>query len=109
MNIAGMARNHNLARKIFDASWGKLLHNLSYKERAGRTVVKVDPRGTSQEVDTSLDRDYRASLGRPEETPVEMGPLFSVPRKRWSPGKPRREAGSPLRKLGVFTSTEKLG
>jgi len=89
LNIAGMAKNHCLAQKILDASWGKFLHNLSYKaERAGRTIVKVNPRGTSQEGDKSLDRDYRASwnilqrglvgLGRPESTPVEMGPLLSV-------------------------------
>jgi putative transposase len=89
LNISGMARNHNLARHILDASWGKFLHDLSYKaERAGRTIVKVNPRGTSQEGDKSLDRDYRASwnilqrglvgLGRPEVTPVEMEPLLSV-------------------------------
>ena len=90
LNISGMAKNHNLAQRILDASWGKFLQMLSYKaERAGRRVVKVDPRGTSQEGDQSLDRDYRASwnilqrglvgLGRPELTPVEMGPLLGVP------------------------------
>jgi putative transposase len=90
LSISEMARNHHLAEKILDASWGKFLHNLSYKaERAGRVVVKVNPRGTSQEGNMSLDRDYRASwnilqrglvgLGRPEPTPVEMGPLLDVP------------------------------
>ncbi len=90
LNSAGMARNHNLAQKILDASWGKFLRMLSYKaERAGRTMVGVDPRGTSKEGNMSLDRDYRASwnilqrglvgLGWPEPTPVEMGPLLSVP------------------------------
>ena len=89
LNISGMAKNHNLAQKILDAFWGKFLHVLSYKaERAGRVVVKVNPRGTSQG-DESLERDYRASwnilqrgsvgLGWPEPTPVEMGPLLSVP------------------------------
>ena len=49
LNIAGLARNHNLAQRILDASWGKFLHMLSYKaERAGRAVVRVDPRGTSK-------------------------------------------------------------
>jgi putative transposase len=87
LNIAGMAKNHHLAQRILDASWGKFLHNLSYKaERAGRRVVEVDPRGTSQNVPEGFDRDYVAAcrilslgLGRPEVTPVEMGPLLSVP------------------------------
>ena len=90
LNIAGMAKNHRLALKILDASWGKFLQMLSYKAgRAGRTVVKVDPRGTSQNIPEGFDRDYIASLrilqvglGRPEPTPVEMGPprgLIEVP------------------------------
>jgi putative transposase len=86
LNIAGMVKNRNLAQKILDASWGKFLHNLSYKaERAGRTVVKVNPRGTSQNLPEGMDRDYVAAcrilslgLGRPEVTPVEMGSLLSV-------------------------------
>jgi putative transposase len=60
---------------------------LSYKaERAGRRVVEVDPRGTSQNLPEGFDRDYVAAcrilslgLGRPEVTPVEMGPLLCVP------------------------------
>jgi len=90
LNIAGMARNHNLARKILDASWGKFLHMLSYKaERAGRQFVEVDPRGTSQEYKHGeIDRDYNAALnileravglGRPKPTPVEIRPLLGVP------------------------------
>ena len=73
--------------------------------------MKVDPRGTSQEGDQSLDRDYRASwnilqrglvgLGRPELTPVEMGPLLGVPARAVVAGQALAEAGSPLRKLGV--------
>jgi putative transposase len=79
---------------------------LSYKaERAGRTVVKVNPRGTSQEYKHGeLDRDYNAALnilergtvglGWPESTPVEMEPpreLVTVPASTVV------EAGSPLR------------
>jgi putative transposase len=91
LNIAGMVRNHNLAQRILDASWGKFLHMLSYKaERAGRQFVEVNPRGTSQEYKRGeLDRDYNAALnvlerglvglGWPELTPVEMGPLLRVP------------------------------
>ncbi|MDI6884405.1 MAG: RNA-guided endonuclease TnpB family protein [Hadesarchaea archaeon] len=91
LNIAGMVKNHSLSQRILDASWGKFLHALSYKaERAGRQFVKVDPRRTSQEFKHGeLDRDYNAALnilergpvglGRPEPTPVEMGPLLRVP------------------------------
>ena len=47
LNIRNMVRNHNLAQKILDASWGKFIQILSYKaERAGRRVIKVSPRGT---------------------------------------------------------------
>jgi putative transposase len=90
LNISGMVRNHRLGGKILDASWGKFLQMLSYKaERAGRRVVEVDPRGTSQNLPGGIDRDYVAAcrilslgLGRPEVTPVEMVPpreLVSVP------------------------------
>jgi len=60
LNIRNMVRNHNLAQKILDASWGKFLHYLAYKaENAGKRVVKVDPRGTSKGLtyDNPL-RDY---------------------------------------------------
>jgi len=86
LNIKGMVRNHNLAGKILDASWGKFLQLLEYKAaRAGVQVVKVNPRGTSKIYKYGeLDRDYNASLnilerglsgmGQPFE-PVEMEPL----------------------------------
>jgi putative transposase len=49
LNIRGMVRNHNLAQRILDASWGKFLQLLESKaERAGALVVKVNPRGTSE-------------------------------------------------------------
>ena len=87
LNILNMTKNHNLAQRILDASWGRFFQMLSYKaERAGRVVVRVDPRGTSQNMPEGFDRDYVASLrilrlglGRPEPTPVEMGPLLRVP------------------------------
>jgi len=41
--------NHNLAKSISDASWRQLIMYCTYKaEWAGRAVVLVDPRGTSQ-------------------------------------------------------------
>lgn len=101
LNITGMVRNHNLAQKILDASWSKFLQTLSYKaENAGRTLLKVNPRGTSREyIHGKLDRDYNASLnilerglaglGRPFE-PVEIKPLLVA-----IPASLIIEAGSP--------------
>ncbi|MCD6248583.1 MAG: transposase [Hadesarchaea archaeon] len=116
LNISGMAKKHHLGGKILGASWGKFLQMLSYKaERAGRRVVKVDPRGTSQEGDQSLDRDYRASwnilqrglvgLGRPEVTPVEMGPLLGVPASAVVAGQaPSLKQEAPRESWEQFTS-----
>lgn len=106
LNIKGMVRNHRLASKILDASWGKFLQMLSYKaERAGGMVVKVNPRGTSKEYKHGeLDRDYNASLnilerglsgmGQPSE-PVEIVPLL-----RAISASTIVEAGSPMRSVG---------
>jgi len=102
LNIKGMVRNHNLAGKILDASWGKFLQMLAYKaENAGKLVLKVNPRGTSKENKYGeLDRDYNASLNilerglsgleRPLE-PVETRPLRVIPASLVV------EAGNPLR------------
>lgn len=49
LNIKGMVRNHCLAKSINDSSWGRFFQLLSYKaEEAGRELIKVNPRGTSQ-------------------------------------------------------------
>lgn len=48
LNVKGLARSR-LARDVNDAAWGQFIQILCDKaESAGRTVVKVDPRGTSQ-------------------------------------------------------------
>lgn len=84
LNIKGMVHNRHLAKSISDSGWGMFFNFLSYKaEEAGRTVVKVSPRNTSQicsccgekvlkSLSVSihhcpfcnlvLDRDYNASL-----------------------------------------------
>jgi len=44
-----MVRNHSLALSISDAGWGQFVQYCSFKaESAGRSVVFVDPRYTSQ-------------------------------------------------------------
>ena len=89
LNIKSMVRSH-LAKWINDASWNRFMQFLSYKaENAGGLVVKVNPRGTSQEYRFGeLDRDYNASLnilkrglenvgmGQTEITPIETEPLL---------------------------------
>lgn len=48
LNIKGLARSF-LAKSVNDAAWGDFLHWLRTKaEEAGRVVLEVDPRGTSQ-------------------------------------------------------------
>jgi len=49
LNIEGMLQNHSLAKSIADAAWRQLVEYTAYKaEEAGRRVVLVDPRNTSQ-------------------------------------------------------------
>jgi len=80
LEVENMRRNHNLS-EISDASWSKFLHYLSYKAAsAGKTVVRVSPRGTSEGLSWSDPlRDYisacrilkrgleKLGLGRPFE------------------------------------------
>lgn len=48
LNVKGLAGGM-LARSVNDAGWGAFLQKLVYKaENAGRTLVKVNPNGTSQ-------------------------------------------------------------
>jgi putative transposase len=48
LNVKGMSRGR-LAKSVQDASWSAFINMLSYKaEYAGRTIVKVDPRDTTQ-------------------------------------------------------------
>ncbi|MEM0172174.1 MAG: transposase [Thermoproteota archaeon] len=99
LDIKNMVRNHNLAQKILDASWGKFLQLLEYKaERAGVRVVKVNPRGTSEGL--SYENPYRdwISANRIKmrgwdspKTPAEMKPLLVE-----IPASLIVEAGSPL-------------
>ena len=50
LNIAGMVKNHHLAKSIADAAWDKIVQYTGYKaESAGAFVVLVAPRHTSRE------------------------------------------------------------
>ncbi len=83
LRIRNMVRNHHLAKSILDSGWGYLQSRLSRKaEEAGRQVVLVNPRTTSQECSRcgayqaltlkdrwvrcacglSLDRDHNAAI-----------------------------------------------
>ena len=49
LNIAGMVKNHHLAKSIADASWNRIIQYTEYKaESAGAVVVLVDPMYTSR-------------------------------------------------------------
>ncbi|MFA4819975.1 MAG: RNA-guided endonuclease TnpB family protein [Candidatus Aenigmatarchaeota archaeon] len=107
LQVKNMIRNRHLAKSISDASWSRFTQMLCYKaERAGCTVVKVEPRGTTQICSNcgkkvykelwnrthkctcglEINRDYNSAinilkraLGQelPESTPVEIEPLLS--------------------------------
>jgi putative transposase len=82
LNIKGMAQSR-FAKSIMDAAWNQLIHRLNCEaEKAGKWVVPVDPKGTTQRCSgcrvmvkkelkdrwhscpcgTSLDRDHNAAI-----------------------------------------------
>ena len=55
LNVKGMLEQKKYSKSIADASWAQLLQRLSCKaEEAGKTVVAVDPRNTSQQCSQCL-------------------------------------------------------
>ena len=53
LNAQGLLKNHHLAKSIADAGWHQLVQATTDKAaRAGRRVVLVDPRYTSQDCST---------------------------------------------------------
>jgi putative transposase len=100
LNIKGIVRNHTLAQKILDASWGKFLQLLEFKAAsAGTLVVKVNPRGTSEGLSCenplrdwiSACRILMRGWGSPDP-PAETKPLLA-----FVPASLIIEAGSPFR------------
>lgn len=98
LQIRNMVRNHRLAQKILDVSWGKFLQLLDYKAAsAGVRVVKVPPRGTSEGLSyedpyrdwVSANRVLMRGWGSPE-MPAETKPLLA-----YAPASFIIEAGSP--------------
>ncbi len=107
LNVYGLVRLSYNARNMMDAAWSKFVQMLCFKAAsAGCTVVKVEPRGTTQQCSRCgtivpkrlwdrvhicncgfhADRDYNASLNilkralgqeLSEVTPVEIGPLLN--------------------------------
>ncbi len=53
LNTQGLLKNHHVAKSIADAGWHQLVHvTIDKAARAGRCVVLVDPRYTSQDCST---------------------------------------------------------
>lgn len=49
LQVSNMVKNSRLAKSISDASWGKMIELCMYKaENAGRRIIQVNPRNTSQ-------------------------------------------------------------
>jgi putative transposase len=50
LKIENMLKNHRLAKSIADAGWSRLVNYTTYKaESAGKRVVLIEPKNTSQE------------------------------------------------------------
>ncbi|MGQ9781841.1 MAG: RNA-guided endonuclease InsQ/TnpB family protein [Nitrososphaeria archaeon] len=102
LQIRNMVRNRSSAGKMLDASWGKFLHMLSYKAaRAGKMVVRVNPKDTSKEHAEIEDRDYRASLNILRRGLSGMGQPYAPAETEsllvFVPASSIIEAGSPFR------------
>lgn len=75
LNVAGMQKNHGLAKSITDAGWGEFVRQLEYKAAwYGRTVVKVSRWYPSSQVCSHCGhRDGKKALHVREWTCSECG------------------------------------
>jgi putative transposase len=73
LNIAGMVKNHHLAKSISDAAWNTFLKILTFKaESAGRRVWKVPAAFTSQDCSQCGNR-VKKSLSQREHRCIQCG------------------------------------
>lgn len=69
LNNQGLLKNHHLGKSIADAGWHQLVQYTTYKaESAGRRVVLVDPRFTSQDCSTPYGTYRKTDLTLADRT-----------------------------------------
>ena len=75
LNIAGMQKNHHLAKSIVDAGWGEFVRQLQYKaEWYGRAFVKVNRWYPSSQICSNCGhKDGKKTLGVREWICSECG------------------------------------
>ena len=70
LKIGNMIRNHCLAKSISDAGWGRFIGMIAYKEEeSGGRLIKVNPRGTTQECSRCGERVSKTLSERIHECP----------------------------------------
>ena len=70
LKIGNMVRNHCLAKSISDASWGRFIGMIAYKEEeSGGELIKVNPRGTTQECSRCGEQVEKTLSDRTHECP----------------------------------------
>jgi IS605 OrfB family transposase len=70
LKITNMVKNHHLAKSIVDAGWNQLVQFTTYKaESAGKRVVLVDPRNTSQQCSNCDERVKKTLAVRTHRCP----------------------------------------
>jgi len=70
LKIGNMVRNHCLAKSISDAGWGRFIGMIAYKEEGtGGRLIRVNPRGTTQECSRCGERVKKTLSDRVHECP----------------------------------------
>lgn len=73
LTIKNMVKNKHLAKSISDAGWNQLVSFATYKaEEAGKNVVSIDPKGTSQ-LCSSCGAEVKKSLAVRTHRCLECG------------------------------------
>jgi len=99
LNIAGLVKNHHLAKSISDAGWNQFILILTSKAaNAGREVIAVDPSFTSQDCSKCGNR-VRKGLGIREHRCIACG--FVAHRDHNAAINIKNKAGSPPSGMGT--------